>query len=57
MILLECLIGWLMRNSGSQGLGVRGVKNPKYRVVLGAAGRAIGRGGRRLECACMSNVK
>ena len=28
-----------------------------YGVLLGAAGRAIGRRGQRLECACISNVK
>ena len=37
--------------------GLRGVRNPKYGVLLGAAGRFIGRRGWRLECARISNVK
>ena len=56
-ILLGRLIAWSMLNSGSNGLGVKGVRNPKYGVLLGAAGRAIGRRGWRLECTCISNVE
>ena len=37
--------------------GFRGVRNPMYGVLLGGAGRAMGRQGWRLERACISNVK
>ena len=37
--------------------GFMGAMNPKYGALLGAAGRAIGRRGRKLECMCISNVK
>ena len=37
--------------------GVRGVRDPKWGVLLSAAGRAIERRGWRLECACISKVK
>ena len=46
-----------MLNSGSKGLGVKGVRNPKYGMLLGAAGRAMGRRDWKLECTCISNVK
>ena len=46
-----------MLNSGSMGLGSKGVRNPKYRVLLGAVGRATGCRGWKLECACISIVK
>ena len=36
---------------------VKGVRNLKYGVLLGAAGRAMGCRGWKLECACISNVK
>ena len=36
---------------------VRGVRNPKDGVLLGAVSRAMGRRGWKLECACISNVK
>ena len=58
-IRLGCLDAWSMLNSGSKGLkgGQGGVRNPKYGVLLGAAGRAMGRRGLKLECACVSSVE
>ena len=46
-----------MLNAGSKGLGVKGIRNPKYGVVLGAVGRAMGRRDWELECSCISNVE
>ena len=37
--LLGRLVAWSMLNSG--GLGAKGVRSPKYGVLLGAVGRAI----------------
>ena len=45
-ILLGCVAAWSMFNSGSKDLeGVNGVRSPKYGVLLGAMGRAMGRRG------------
>ena len=47
-----------MLNAGSKSLeGLKGVGNPKYGVLPGAAGRAMGHRGWKLEYACISNVK
>ena len=47
-----------MLSSGSKGLkGGGGVRNPKYGVLLGAAGRAMGRRDWALKRACNSNDK
>ena len=57
-ILLGCLVACSMLNSGSKGLeGVKGVRSPKYGVLLGVVGRAMGRRGWTLECACISSVE
>ena len=56
-ILLGHLIAVSMLNSESMALGVKGVGDPTYGVLLGAVGRARGCRGRELKCTCISTVK
>ena len=55
-ISLGSLIAWSMLNSGSTGLGVKGVGIPRYGVLLDAVARAMECRGWKLECACNLNV-
>ena len=51
----SCLVDAQFR--GHWDWGSKGVRHPKYGVLLGAVGRAMGCRGWKLLCACISNVK